>query len=121
MRFKVDENLPLEAADILREAGHDVSTVLGQGMGGCPDNEIASACVVEGRALLTLDLDFADRRTYPSEDFAGLVVLRLNRQDKLHVLEAIGRLLPLFTREPVIGRLWVVEEDRVRIRGGAVR
>ena len=28
MRFKLDENPPAEFADLLREAGHDVRTVL---------------------------------------------------------------------------------------------
>jgi hypothetical protein len=28
MRFKIDENLPIELADLLRSAGHDVMTVL---------------------------------------------------------------------------------------------
>ena len=34
MRFKLDENLPVEAAEFLRSAGHDARTVLEQGMGG---------------------------------------------------------------------------------------
>jgi Domain of unknown function (DUF5615) len=33
MKFKVDENLPLELAVSLREAGHDALTVLDQGLG----------------------------------------------------------------------------------------
>lgn len=30
MRFKVDENLPVEAAEVLRQAGHEAATVLEQ-------------------------------------------------------------------------------------------
>ena len=44
------------------------------------------------------------------------MVLRLNSQDKLHVLRMIGRLIPLFSREEPKGHPWIVEEDRVRIR-----
>jgi predicted nuclease of predicted toxin-antitoxin system len=43
MRFKVDENLPVEVADSLRQAGYDTATVI------------------------TLDTDFADIRAYPPE------------------------------------------------------
>ena len=32
MRFKVDENLPIEIADLLRDAGFDAMTVHEQGM-----------------------------------------------------------------------------------------
>ena len=37
MKFNLDENLPIEAALLLREAGHDAVTVLDQYMGGYAD------------------------------------------------------------------------------------
>ncbi len=40
MRFKLDENLPMELAGLLRDAGHDVSTVLDQQLGGSSDEEV---------------------------------------------------------------------------------
>jgi predicted nuclease of predicted toxin-antitoxin system len=33
MKFKTDENLPIQAAELLRDAGYDALTVLEQGMG----------------------------------------------------------------------------------------
>lgn len=44
-----------------------------------------------------------------------LVVLRLRRQDKLQILAMASRLLPLFAEEKLIGRLWIVEKQRLRI------
>jgi len=35
--FKLDENLPTEAAEVLRRAEYDASTVLEQNLGGCED------------------------------------------------------------------------------------
>lgn len=82
MRFKIDENLPIEAAEVLQQAGHDASTVLQQDLGGGrADTDTASICQRERRALVTLDMDFADIRTYPPKQFLGLIVLRLRRQD----------------------------------------
>lgn len=40
MRFKVDENLPVEAADLLRQHAHDALTV-NQQLNGQPDARIA--------------------------------------------------------------------------------
>lgn len=40
MKFKVDENLPVEAATILREAGHDALTVHDQGLRGAFDPKL---------------------------------------------------------------------------------
>lgn len=67
MQFKVDENLPLEVAELLRQAGYAAATVFEQQLGGEADADIASVCQQEGRALVTLDTDFADIRAYPPE------------------------------------------------------
>ena len=116
MRFKVDENLPVEVAELLRQAGHDAVTVMEQHPGGSVDSEVASVCQHESRALITLDTDFSDIRAYPPGESPGLVVLRLRRQDKLYVLGVLRRLIEVFSREPLEGHLWIVEEERVRIR-----
>jgi predicted nuclease of predicted toxin-antitoxin system len=116
MRFKIDENLPVELAELLREEGHEANTVLEEGLGGRADPDIASICQLEDLVLITLDTDFSDIRVYPPEEFSGLIVLRLRQQDKNHVLELIPRLIPMFAAEPLAGRLWIVEEERVRIR-----
>jgi predicted nuclease of predicted toxin-antitoxin system len=116
MRFKVDENLPVEVAQLFREAGHEAATVLDQCLGGRHDRAVATICQQEARALVTLDLDFADIRTYPPAHYAGVVVLRLQHQDKPHVLEVCARVIPLLSQEPLAQRLWIVEENRIRIR-----
>ena len=85
-------------------------------MGGAPDRDVASICRDEQRILVTLDTDFADIRAYPPSEYPGLVVLRLQRQDKVHVLEVLERLVSMFASEPLSRRLWVVGDTRVRIR-----
>ena len=79
MRFKLDENVPVELADLLRSNGHEVRTVPEEGLKGVGDARIADVCRWEQRALITFDLDFADVRSYPPEEHPGLVVLRLAR------------------------------------------
>jgi predicted nuclease of predicted toxin-antitoxin system len=118
MKFKLDENLPAEAATILANAGHDVATALAEKLGGHADPQLAAACKTEDRALITLDTDFANIRRYPPRKYPGLVVLRLTRQDKPHVLAVLTRLLEKFENEPLPRHLWIVEEHRVRIRLG---
>jgi predicted nuclease of predicted toxin-antitoxin system len=117
MRFKVDENLPIEVAEVLRQAGHDAATVLEQRYGGSADERLASLCQRENRALLTLDMDFADIRSYPPAEFPGLIVLRLRQQDKPYVLDVLVRLIRTLDQEPTERHLWIVEENQIRIRG----
>ncbi len=117
MRFKVDENLPIEVAEALRQAGHDAATVLEERYGGSADARLATLCQREGRVLVTLDMDFADIRNYPPAEFPGLIVLRLRQQDKPYVLDVFMRLMEVLEQEPVERQLWIVEETQIRIRG----
>ena len=116
MRFKLDENLPVDLAALFREAGHDAVTVGDQKLGGTTDSELATVCKSEGRILVTFDTDFADIRTYPPDAYPGLIVFRLNDQARDHVLEIGARLLKVLQGATVNGRLWIVEELRVRVR-----
>lgn len=116
LRFKVDENLPAEVVTLLNDAGHDARSVLDQSLGGATDVRVADLCRLEGRIVVTLDLDFADIRAYPPDQSPGFVVFRLARQDKPYVLLVAGRLIELLRTESPECKLWVVEEDRVRVR-----
>jgi len=116
MNFKIDENLPVEVAELLKKAGYDAITVSEQNLVGTSDINLANLCQKENRILVTLDNDFADIRTYRPDRFPGIIVMRLSLQDKPHVLEAFQRIIRLFDAEPIEHHLWLVEEERVRIR-----
>jgi predicted nuclease of predicted toxin-antitoxin system len=118
MKFKIDENLPIEVADVLDLDGHDALTVSDQQMEGVDDGKIASVCKKEKRILVTLDLGFGDIRQYPPHKFSGIIVLRPNRQDKDSVLQITKRLLNVLDTDALEGKLWIAEEHRVRIRNG---
>lgn len=68
MRFKVDENLPVDVAEVLRKNGHDAATVNDEALSGAPDPDLAALIKRENRALITLDLGFADIRAFPPEE-----------------------------------------------------
>lgn len=116
MQFKVDENLPIEVGDALRDAGHDAASVHEQRMAGHPDSDVASVCKSEGRAIVTLDVEFGDIRKYPPRDYKGIVVLRLTDQSKPAVLGVMVRVLRMLEQEPLDHQLWIVDESDVRIR-----
>lgn len=87
MRFKFDENLPIEMALLFTETGHDAVTVYDQRMNGAADPDLAAACFKEDRILVTSDLDFIDIRAYPPEQYPGIVVSRPGRQSRDHLLD----------------------------------
>lgn len=116
LRFKVDENLPTEVAMLLRDAGYDAVTVVDQKMGGRDDLVIAEICQDEQRIIVSLDLDFSDIRSYSPIDFAGIIVFRMVKQNKSRIVASAKRVIPLLGSEEIAGKLWVVDESRVRIR-----
>ncbi len=116
MRFKIDQNLPIEAAEMLAAAGHDAMTVYQQGLGDAADQRIVDVCKDEGRILVTADLDLSDIRAYPPGEAPGYMVLRLPRQGKQAVLDLLAKAIPQLATHPIGGRLWIVEPNRVRIR-----
>lgn len=116
MRFKLDENLPIEAANLLQQTGHNAETVHAEQLAGVNDQHLSEVCQQEQRILITLDLGFADIRNYPPEEYPGFVVLRSKRQDKPTILTIIQNLVGTFEKEDVAGKLWIVEEKRIRIR-----
>jgi predicted nuclease of predicted toxin-antitoxin system len=118
MKFKTDENMPVEAAEDMRQAGHDAMTVADQHMAGQPDVRVAEVCRTEGRALLTLDLDFSDIRVYPPSDYAGIIVLRPSVQTIINIRRLVGQVIALLPTEPLAGNLWIVDEGQIRIRSG---
>jgi len=116
MRFKIDENLPVEVKALLVASGHDAHTVIEERLVGSEDSLIYHVAQTEERVILTLDLDFSDIRTYVPSESHGIIVLRPRSQDKASILAIMDRVIPLLATEPIAGRLWIVGGERVRIR-----
>lgn len=115
MRFKVDESLHGEIADLLRGQGHDALTVFDQGLRGRDDHDIADTCRSENRVLLSIDLDFSNILMFPPENYPGLIVLRLRKKGRAAVRRVVTRVMDHLNKEPLEGRLWIVDEHRIRI------
>lgn len=71
MRLKLDENLPLDARVLLADIGHDVDSVVEEGLAGAADADVVSATSREGRLLLTLDRGLGDLRSFAAGSHTG--------------------------------------------------
>lgn len=77
MKVKLDENLPPAATEALRFQGHEVDTVLDEGLGGKDDVSVWAAAQQEGRFFVTQDLDFSDARRFVPGTHHGIMVVRI--------------------------------------------
>src|SRR5450759_4521488 len=95
MKIKLDENLPVRAAQRLREMGHDVETVLEEGLGGQADAAIWQAAQSEERFLITQDLDFSDMRQFAPGTHFGILLVRLDDLEQPRIAEFLDAWLSM--------------------------
>jgi hypothetical protein len=118
VKFKTDENLPIEAAATLREAGFDAETIWDEKLSGADDQVVASTSRNEGRNLLTLDL-VRQHSSVPTARASRDHRAGLKYQDKLTIITYVRRLAAALARRSPAGELWIVEGKRIRFRGGS--
>lgn len=116
MRLKLDENLSRRLKEPLVAFGHDVQTVLEEGLCGRSDVEVGAAAKREGRLLLTLDVEYADLRKYPPGDHPGVILFRPISMGP----STVNRFVADFIRDSDLSVfhqcLVVVDPEKTRIR-----
>jgi hypothetical protein len=114
MRFLANENIPGDAVNALRDAGHDVLWV-GAKAPGSRDREVLAWAVREDRILLTFDQDFGElawRAGLPAS--SGVVLFRLPMPAAADVGPSLAA--RIVERDDWAGHFTVVEPGRVRMR-----
>jgi len=115
LKLKLDENLGPAAAVLFREAGHDVRLTREQGLGGREDSVLIEVCRIEGRCLVTLDLDFGQILRFPPSRYAGIAILRLPvPMSQSGLQEAVQALLMGLEKREIQGKLWIVARGKIR-------
>jgi len=115
MKIKLDENLPLHLAAVLKNLGHDVHTIFDEGLIGRSDRGIWETAQTESRFLITQDLDFSDVRRFAPGSHCGILLVRLHSPDRENLVERVGE---LFRKENVgewAGCFVVTTERKVRV------
>ena len=113
--LKLDENIPDSVGVILRQGGHDVSLARDEQLAGVPDGLLLAAASAEGRVVVSLDRDFTNILQHPPGATAGIAVIRLHEQTLPSIRRAAMTLSHFLSRESAVGRLFVLDESRLRI------
>jgi predicted nuclease of predicted toxin-antitoxin system len=116
LRIKVDEDLPVAVATVLRGHDHEADSVLDEGMGGWKDPAPWQAIQDEGRLLVTADKGFGDLRDYPVGTHHGVLLLRPDEGGIAPVLALMDRVLRSHRLEEFAGSLAVATPRGLRVR-----
>jgi predicted nuclease of predicted toxin-antitoxin system len=116
VRFKLDENMPASAGDVVRAAGHEASTVHEEGLAGAADEIITNVCKAEEMILLTLDLAFGSIVSYPPSSHPGIVVIRVAQASAPKVKAVVSELFSSADIEQLRGAVTIAEPGRLRLR-----
>jgi predicted nuclease of predicted toxin-antitoxin system len=114
MKIKLDENLDPQFSSLLVAEGHDADTVIDEGISGFSDKEVYDVCLASKRVLITLDLDFSNPFHFPPEKASGIIVLRPARPSLPLIKSLFLALLPALRSKSFEGKLWIVEQGRIR-------
>jgi predicted nuclease of predicted toxin-antitoxin system len=117
VKFFLDENLSPQHASELRAEGYDAVAVLEVELSGAPDEEVLRFAVENDRVLVTLDADFANVMRFPPAGTRGVVRLKVHPASEERIRQSIRRALLFLHDIDITGRLAVVDDDKIRIRG----
>jgi len=78
MKFLADMGISPRVITALRERGHEAIHLQEQGLGKMSDGDILAKARVEGRVLLTHDLDFGELLAASGGVLPSVIIFRLN-------------------------------------------
>jgi predicted nuclease of predicted toxin-antitoxin system len=115
VRLLADENLDLAVVMALRNAGHDVVTMLEAGK-GAPDELVIKRALNEHRILLTEDKDFGELVYKFSQPSLGVILVRrFESASQSLKCETLIRTINKLA-DAIFENFVVVEPGRVRVR-----
>jgi predicted nuclease of predicted toxin-antitoxin system len=113
VRILANENMPADAVDALRSAGHDVAWVRVDAPGS-PDEAVLARAAAEHRLLITFDKDFGDlvfARGRSASD--GVVLFRIEMPSPS--VAATKIVTALASRTDWAGHFSVVDDTKIRM------
>jgi len=113
-KILADENIPKSVVGWLRSIGHDVVRTSEVGLKGAPDRDVIGWAEVEGRIILTLDLDFASLY-HRMEGLFGVVIVRIYPATPTRIKNFLERFFAKVDLREHAKSLIIASEKRIEI------
>jgi predicted nuclease of predicted toxin-antitoxin system len=117
MNSVIDEDLPRETAQFLKDLGFTPLDIRDHGLRGKSDDEIFTFAQLHKAVIFTADLDFSSILRFPPGTHHGICVLRYpNLWSNAEVFKHAKTLLSKITQADFTGNLIIVSPNSLRIR-----
>jgi predicted nuclease of predicted toxin-antitoxin system len=118
VRFLFDENLSVAVA-IWAETTLtlDALGARAAGLSGKPDREVRRYAIEQDRILVTLDADFGNLVWFSPGGTPGVIWLRSWPPTEANIRALLAKWMPKLRTVNLRGKLAVVEQDKLRVRG----
>ena len=116
IRFLLDMGLAQSTSEFLRSLGYDAIHLRDEGLQRLPDEQIVIKAQVEGRTIITHDLDFGRIVALSGDNVPSIVTLRLTDMTPARVNDALRAFLDDASRSLEGGALVTITDGGIRIR-----
>lgn len=116
IKILADECVGKKTIEQLRRAGYDVESIRELGLRGLPNGNLISRAIKEREVFLTEDLDFSNILMYPLSSHHGIILLRSARENESDVHKNLLKLLEEIEPRQFDKTLFIVDENKYRLR-----
>ncbi|MBF2007958.1 MAG: DUF5615 family PIN-like protein [Chlorogloeopsis fritschii C42_A2020_084] len=116
MKFLADMGISPRTVNWLKAAGYDVVHLVDEGLERLPDDEILLKARLEGRILLTVDLDFGYLLAVSGATLPSVIIFRLGNERYEIINERLVEVLNRFERDLIAGAIISVSDRDFRVR-----
>ena len=114
LNLYLDQMLPLDVAQALRNEGHDVMRASEVGQARADDYEILQKAIAENRILVTLDEHFGDWVILPLSKHPGVIRLKINPTTSKNAINLLIPFLRLHSLEQFRNHLVILSPKRTK-------
>ena len=116
MNIFLDENMPRDAAELLRSRGCTVHDVRGTDKEGLSDADIFQCAIDRNAVFLTTDKDFFHTVRFLYETHPGVVVIALSQPNSRSITSKVRWFLDTYgTQEACTNMCFLISEKSCRI------
>jgi predicted nuclease of predicted toxin-antitoxin system len=116
MKFLADMGISKKCVLWLRRKGYDVIHLSEQGLQRMTDKDIYQKAALEGRIILTIDLDFSNIAAFSKAKLPSVIIFRLSNESGENVINHLSPLIERYCKELTDGTIVSVEDKKARLR-----